>query len=141
MTVFSVCAVALFIGLLPDGALAASNAQSAAPDTEYSFSIGPGGSYSNVSTLQCEAPCDFDIYHMTITAATSVRIRILDCCILGDNICLARPPGTIVECAASPDFVDVTTPVLQPGTYDFYVGYRPPTPGGFPAGYDISVTA
>jgi hypothetical protein len=141
MAVLSVCTVALFIGLLPDGASAAGNARGVStPQDEFDFIIGPGETYRNTNNLDCQAPCDFDSYNMTITAATSVRIRVLDCCILGDNICLAMGT-TVIECAASPDFVDVTTPPLAPGEYAFRVGYRPPTPGGFPAGYDIRVDA
>ena len=135
------CMGALLVGLLSQGASAATNSRgAAAPRDTFSFSIGPGGSYFNTNNLDCIAPCDFDQYDMTITATTSVHIHILDCCIQGDNICLAV--GThVIQCAASPASVEVDTPVLSPGTYSFRIGYRPPTPGGFPAGYDMSVTA
>ena len=134
------CMGALLVGLLSQGASAATNSRGSTARDTFSFSIGPGGSYFNANDLACIAPCDFDQYNMTITATTSVHISILDCCILGDNICLAV--GTrVIDCAISPDSVEVDTPMLSPGTYSFRIGYRPPTPGGFPAGYDMSVTA
>jgi hypothetical protein len=138
------CTAALLVGLLSTGASAATNARGVAQPRNFNvfpFSIGPGGSYFNTTDLQCAVPCDYDTYQMTITAGTKVHIHILDCCVQGDNICLALGRSRPLACAASPNSVEVNSIMLAPGTYTFYIAYSPPDPGGFPAGYDMSVTA
>jgi len=103
----------------------------------YSFSIGPGGSWSTTSALYAGAPEDYDVYVMTITETCTVSVEVVDCCIMGDTMGLKA--GKKIHQATSPDTI-VASKTLKPGTYKFYVGYLD-CPGGYPAGYTTYVSA
>ncbi len=110
--------------------------------SEFSFSIGPGGYYENVANLADVYPNDYDTYYMTITEATKVCIEVVDCCQMGDTMCLAGARFSIfTKCATSPgNPIYCTRRRLSPGTYAFRAFYTD-CPGGFPAGYYVYVTA
>ena len=101
----------------------------------YSFSIGPGGSWSTTSVLYADAPEDYDVYVMTVKEGCTVTVEVVDCCIMGDTMGLKA--GKKIHRATSPDTI-VVSATLKPGTYTFYVGYLD-CPGGYPAGYTTYV--
>lgn len=111
----------------------------------YKFPIGPGGYYSNESELQgeypsdCGSPEDYDRYIMKVTATAKINIVVIDCCIMGDTICLAKNAAR-KKCALSPEVV-VHTQTFNPGIYAFYVLYHGETTCLFPGGYEIIVDA
>lgn len=116
------------------------NADTSQPSSDaatYYFTMYPGASYYNSSTLYADAPADYDTYVMTVTETTTVTIEVEDCCIMGDTICgsaIVRGKRRTL-CATSPDTV-IVTKTLPPGTYEFNVGYQD-CPGGYPAGYYV----
>ena len=103
----------------------------------YTFSIGSGGSYSQYPTLYADAPQDYDTWVMTVTNTCTVTVEVKDLYITGDTIALKA--GGILKTATSPDAI-IVSKRLSPGTYTFYTGYLD-CPGGYPAGYGVSVTA
>ena len=98
----------------------------------YYFKMGPGASYSTTSALYADFPGDYDRYVMTVVSQCTVRIEVVDCCIMGDTICLGKS-ATIKKCATSPATV-VYIKTFEPGTYQGGVAYTV-CPGGYPAGY------
>lgn len=103
----------------------------------YSFAMGPGGSYSKESTLRADAPKDYDTWVMTVKENCTVTVVAKDLYTMGDTIGLKA--GKKIYDATSPDAIKVSA-TLEPGTYKFYTGYLD-CPGGYPAGYSVTVTA
>lgn len=137
----SVCAI-LLMAMAGTGMAMAAGENAAVSDglvggSTYSFSIGPGGSYSEIHDLSADAPADYDTWRMTVTSTCTVTVTVEDLFITGDTIAL-KAGGRILS-ATSPDAITVSK-TLPPGTYTFYTGYLD-CPGGYPAGYGVSVTA
>lgn len=114
-------------------------------DHTYTFSIGPGGSFYTYSSLlddiygSTTGTGHADKYVMTVTDTCTITIELVDCCLMGDTICIGKSM-TKKRCATSPDIV-VVTHTFKPGKYVLGVWYDLPNTGVFPAGYDIWFTA
>jgi len=145
--VLSICAVLLVAMAGAGMAVAADENAGVVSDTgnsdgsvggsTYSFSMGPGGSYSKESTLHADAPADYDTWKMTVKETCTVTVVVKDLYITGDTIALKA--GKKIYDATSPDAIKVSK-TLAPGTYTFYTGYLD-CPGGYGAGYGVTVTA
>jgi hypothetical protein len=76
---------------------------------------------------------------MTLPYKVKITVIVADCCIMGDTIGIFAPINTLKTSAKSPNTI-VGSAVMNPGTYQFYVGYVA-CPGGFSAGYYIWIIA
>ncbi|MFQ6067820.1 MAG: hypothetical protein ACE5K3_11195 [bacterium] len=111
----------------------------------YTFSVGPGAphweTYSGLSDDVYGSTTGTgyaDKFVMTVTGDVCIRIRVVDCCLMGDTIALGKSAKKYWY-ATSPDVIEIIY-CFKAGVYKFFVGYIPPHTGVFPAGYDIYVT-
>lgn len=110
----------------------------------YSFSIAPGGSWNQTSSLNDDyygsttGTGYVDQFTMTVTTATHGHLEIAALA-SGNTIAAIRPSDSRCMYATAPNKIIVNMDFAV-GTYVFLVGYLKPNNGVFPATYTITVT-
>lgn len=98
----------------------------------------PPGISDYYLTLYDTYPGDYDTFKLAVTTDCTVYFAQKDCCIMGDTMCF----GTSLKrkvCATSPD-IGTAKVSLKAGKYTVYSAYMD-CPGGFPAGYYMTISA
>lgn len=83
-------------------------------------------------------PKDYDTFKLSVTKDCKVYFEQEDCCITGDTMCFGTGMKRKV-CATSPDIATASV-FVKAGKYTVYSAYTD-CPGGFPAGYWMTISA
>ncbi|MEM7200520.1 MAG: hypothetical protein AAF628_09665 [Planctomycetota bacterium] len=125
----------------------------AVDQTVFTGVLNSGESDSQVSTLNdtfggtFTGTADFDIQYYVLIGSGTMNFTVTDCCILGDTMAtigvLISGSGartTLFGVETSPASIATSGPYSTFGLMIALTGYTD-APGGFPAGYDFTVSA
>ena len=134
--------VALLVGAVPAVGAGGGNVPPGGMDgTTWTFNLAPGEEFYNSGILNGVYPTDYDSYTVICSEKMTLTVHIVDCCVTHERICYYNPDNMHKTCTVSPNEVWKDLPCKPGKPKTFHVGYGEPNAGGWPAGYDIWVTA